>query len=47
MIRLMIWGVIFAAGAWVGAEYTRYEVMQACLDADGSVDARGICNGAK
>ncbi|MEM8555803.1 MAG: hypothetical protein AAGF71_13375 [Pseudomonadota bacterium] len=45
MIRLMIYGTLLALGAYAGAEYTRYEILDACLSAGGSVDARGFCKG--
>lgn len=47
MIRLIIYATLLALGAYAGAEYTRYEIMTACLEAGGSVDARGFCRGAQ
>lgn len=47
MIRLIIYAVLLAVGGYAGAEYTRYEIMTACLDAGGSVDTRGFCKGIK
>ncbi|MEM1130174.1 MAG: hypothetical protein AAGH83_06595 [Pseudomonadota bacterium] len=44
MIRLVIWAVLFAAGAWAGTEYTRMTAINACLDAGGTVDPRGFCH---
>lgn len=47
MIRLIIYATLLAVGGYAGAEYTRYEIMTACLDAGGSVDAQGVCHAAK
>ncbi|WP_171060670.1 hypothetical protein [Poseidonocella sp. HB161398] len=47
MIRLIIYATLLAVGGYAGAEYARYELMQACLDAGGSVDARGFCKGVE
>lgn len=47
MIRLLIYSVLLSLGAYAGAEYTRFEIMDACLSAGGSVDARGFCKGVR
>lgn len=43
MIRLVIYAVLLCLGAWAGAEFTRVQSMDACLNAGGSVDPRGFC----
>ncbi|MCV6597613.1 MAG: hypothetical protein OIF40_11090 [Mangrovicoccus sp.] len=45
MIRLMIWGVIFAAGLWAGNEYAQTTQIDRCLNAGGAIDANGLCLG--
>jgi len=45
VIRLMIWGLLFGAGAWVGMEVQKALSIRACLDAGGGVDPRGFCVG--
>ncbi len=37
--------MLLGLGAYAGAEYTRFEIQSACLDAGGMVDARGFCRG--
>ncbi len=46
MIRLMIYAALFGAGVYAGAEYTRFQMVDGCLDAGGRVDSRGFCEGA-
>lgn len=47
MIRLIIYATLLGLGAYAGAEYTRFDLMTACTDAGGSVDARGFCKGVR
>jgi hypothetical protein len=46
MFRLLIYGTLFGAGLWAGTEVQRFQMVNACLDAGGSIDARGFCDGA-
>lgn len=46
MIRLVIYLVLFCTGLWAGAKYERSSYIDTCLDAGGSVDPRGFCQGA-
>jgi len=43
MIRLVIYGVIFAGGLWAGARYEQVTSVERCLNAGGSADPRGFC----
>ncbi len=45
MLRLVIWGGLFAAGVWIGVEAHRIVLDDRCLDAGGRVGARGVCEG--
>ena len=47
MIRLIIYVTLLAVGGYAGAEYARYEIMTACIQAGGSVDAQGFCKGVR
>jgi hypothetical protein len=46
MFRLM--AIIFlAVGIWLGIKAERFLMEDRCLDASGTVDARGVCIGAQ
>jgi hypothetical protein len=47
MLRLVIWGGLFATGIWVGSEAHRIVMDDRCLDAGGQVGARGLCEGVR
>ncbi|MBE3636893.1 hypothetical protein [Mangrovicoccus algicola] len=45
MIRLILYAALLGLGAYAGAEYQKYQAIDACLDAGGRADARGFCRG--